>query len=138
MRVTFFLASAFIIVLAIISQGLLGTHAQFQNPTFKPAIRRQNEHSNLDLALAPFKIFTNSTMPALAQGDPELPRAYVNTAYVAPTGQSINVNAGGNLQSALNQAQPGDIIVIQAGATFIGNFFLPNKSGNGWINVRTS
>src|SRR5262249_22204550 len=82
--------------------------------------------------------FTSPPLQALASGDPEPPRVYLNTAYVAPTGRSINVNAGGNLQSALDQALPGDVIVIQAGATFTGNFTLPNKSGTGWITVRTS
>ena len=43
---------------------------------------------------------------------------------------------GGDLQSALNQAQPGDVILLQAGATFTGNFVLPNKNGTGWITVR--
>jgi hypothetical protein len=56
----------------------------------------------------------------------------------AVTGQSIRVNAGGDLQAALNSAQPGDEIVVQAGATFTGPFTLPVKSGSGWITVRSS
>ena len=58
-----------------------------------------------------------------------------------PTGKTITVNAGDNLQNALNLAQRGDEVVLQAGATFSGNFVLPAKSGtsaNGWITVRTS
>src|SRR5262245_2995430 len=70
---------------------------------------------------------------AAAPGDPEPPRVYLNTAYVAPTGRTFTVNAGSNLQSALNQAQPGDLILLQAGATFTGNFVLPNKTGTGWV-----
>ncbi len=70
---------------------------------------------------------------------PALPRVYLDTTYVAPTGKRITVNAGGNLQKALNDAQPGDEIVLQAGATFTGNFVLPTKtSGAGWITVRGS
>jgi hypothetical protein len=38
----------------------------------------------------------------------------------------------------LNAAQPGDTITLQAGATFNGNFTLPNKTGSGWIIVRSS
>src|SRR5262249_56978768 len=34
--------------------------------------------------------------------------------------------------------QPGDVILLQAGATFTGNFVLPNKTGADWITVRTS
>jgi len=74
----------------------------------------------------------------LAPEDPEMPRVFLNTDYVMPTGRTITVNEGGNLQSALNRAQPGDVIMIQAGATFTGNFVLPAKSGSGWITVRTS
>jgi hypothetical protein len=57
---------------------------------------------------------------------------------VAPTGNTIAVPAGGDFQAALNLAQPGDVISLQAGATFVGPFTLPSKSGTGWIIVRTS
>src|SRR5687768_16789803 len=56
----------------------------------------------------------------------------------AETAAPIVVNAGGNLQAALNQAQPGQVIEVQAGATFDGNFILPVKAGTGYITVRTS
>jgi Right handed beta helix region len=54
------------------------------------------------------------------------------------TASPIVVNAGGNLQAALNQAQPGQVVQVQAGATFDGNFILPVKTGTGYITVRTS
>ena len=69
---------------------------------------------------------------------PELPRAFLDTTLVPPSGQTIIVPAGGDLQAALNAAQPGDVITLQAGATFRGPFTLPNKAGVGWITVRTS
>ena len=69
---------------------------------------------------------------------PELPRVSLDTTYVAPTGATINVPAGGNLQAALNSAQSGDVILLAAGATFSGSFTLPKKSGTGWITIRTS
>jgi hypothetical protein len=56
----------------------------------------------------------------------------------AQTGSPIVVSAGGNLQAALNQAQPGQVVEVQAGATFDGNFILPVKTGTGSITVRTS
>ena len=56
----------------------------------------------------------------------------------AASGQPIVVGAGGNLQAALNQAQPGQVVQLQAGATFDGNFILPVKTGNSYITVRTS
>jgi len=55
-------------------------------------------------------------------------------------GKVINVNAGGDLQAALNSAQCGDTLLLQAGATFSGKYTLPAKGcdANHWIIVRTS
>ncbi len=80
------------------------------------------------------------TAPALAQvlGSPEPPRTLLDTTYSPPTGQIISVANGGDFQSALDLARPGDIIELEAGATFTGNFTLPNKSGTGWIYIRSS
>src|SRR2546427_800360 len=84
-----------------------------------------------------------TTLPVIvldpAWGDQaELPRIFLDTTYAPPTtGITITVNGGDDLQAALNQAHPGDIIVLHAGATFIGNFILPNKPGTGWIYIRS-
>lgn len=48
------------------------------------------------------------------------------------------VKAGDNLQSALNAAQPGDTLLLDAGATFTGNFVLPVKSGSTVITITTA
>src|SRR5262250_2270034 len=81
----------------------------------------------------------NRPRPAtLAPGDPEPPRVFLDTTYVAPAGKTINVAAGGDVQAAINKAQPGDVIKLQAGATFTGNFRLPNKNGSDWIVIRSS
>jgi chitodextrinase len=69
---------------------------------------------------------------------PQLPQVYLDTTYVTPTGSTITVNAGGNLQAAIDAALPGDQIVLQAGATFTGNFALKAKTGTGWITIRSS
>jgi uncharacterized protein YjdB len=66
----------------------------------------------------------------------ELPRVRVETRYVAPTGKTIFVPAGGDLQKALNDAQRGDVITLAAGATYTGSFTLPQKAGSGWITIR--
>jgi hypothetical protein len=50
----------------------------------------------------------------------------------------VPVNAGDNLQLALDRAQPGQTLQLQAGATFTGNFVLPRKTGTAYITVRTS
>jgi hypothetical protein len=49
-----------------------------------------------------------------------------------------NVPAGGDLQAVLNAAQPGDVIQLQAGATYTGNFKLPVKNGKQYIVIRTA
>ncbi|HZS48362.1 MAG TPA: PKD domain-containing protein [Blastocatellia bacterium] len=71
------------------------------------------------------------------------PLVILDTTYLPPTGKSIVVNAGGNLQTAINQAQPGDEIVLQAGATFIApldGFVLPTKANptGAYITLRSS
>lgn len=54
------------------------------------------------------------------------------------TAATLRVEAGGDLQAALNAAQPGDIILLDAGATFTGNFILPIKPGSAFITIRSS
>jgi hypothetical protein len=59
----------------------------------------------------------------------------------ASTGLSattIRVPAGGALQAALDAAQPGDTIELQAGAVYVGNFVLRDKgAATAYITVRT-
>jgi hypothetical protein len=80
--------------------------------------------------------------PALGQsiGQPQLPappRVFLDTSYTPPSGRTIPVAAGADLQAALNAARPGDTLALQPGAVFRGNFTLPKKAGDGWIVVRT-
>ena len=75
-------------------------------------------------------------------GPAELPRVYVKSSLAdtpAP-GKVLAVKAGGDLQDALNRAACGDIISLEAGATFAGYFLIPNKPCDDahWIIVRTS
>jgi hypothetical protein len=46
--------------------------------------------------------------------------------------------AGSNLQQALDDAQPGDTLLLEAGATFVGPFSLANKQGAGWITIQSA
>ena len=84
------------------------------------------------------------TLCLAAQGaptPPARPRVLVETSLASTpvTGRTIQVAAGGDFQAALNGANPGDQIVLQAGATYTGNFVLPAKGGSGqWITIRTS
>lgn len=75
-------------------------------------------------------------------GPAELPRVTVGSSMAdtpAP-GATISVNAGGDLQTALNNAHCGDTVELQAGATFAGTFIFPAKScDNGhWVIVRSN
>ena len=51
-------------------------------------------------------------------------------------GRIITVGPNDNLQAAINAAQSGDTIVVQAGAIFTGSFVLPAKAGTGEIVIR--
>ena len=75
--------------------------------------------------------------PVRAAALPEGPRVTVDTTLPTVTGQTITVAAGGSLQSAVDSAQPGDQIVLQAGATY-GAVTLRTKNGSGWILIRSS
>ena len=94
----------------------------------------------LTLAVAAGLSLLRASAPAAADPVlPFLPAVWLDTTYVAPTGGTVRpVNAGGDLQAALDAAQPGDVITLEAGATFTGNYTLPPKSGAGWIIIRTS
>src|SRR6185369_882608 len=63
---------------------------------------------------------------------------FVVLASLQTKAATLTVPAGGNLQSALNAAQPGDTIVLDAGAVYAGDFMLPNKSGSSYITIQSS
>ena len=52
--------------------------------------------------------------------------------------RTITVKSGGQLQRALDDALPGDELVLDAGATYNGNFKLPITSGDAFITIRSS
>lgn len=88
-----------------------------------------------------FVLWHNIALGAAGAGSmivPELPRVSLSTTYVQSPKQPIFLGAGKDLQAALNAAKPGDVISLQAGATFVGNFTLPNKRGKDWIVIRSS
>jgi hypothetical protein len=94
---------------------------------------------------------------AQTPGKPALPRVYLDTSAVPPSGRVITVPpvgrleavlnaarrvlgvpAGGRLQAALDAAGPGDVIELASGSTYVGNFVLPRKPGAEWITIRSS
>jgi hypothetical protein len=58
--------------------------------------------------------------------------------HLTAAGQVITVPANGDLQTALNGAQPGGTIVLPATATFSKNYILPVKTGEGFITITSS
>jgi len=63
---------------------------------------------------------------------------YFREVPLEVSGATIYVKSGGNFQTALDRAKSGDTILLQAGATFSGPFYLPNKTGSEFITIRSS
>jgi len=88
------------------------------------------------------------SMSAYAATAPELPRVYVDTSMpttsITKTVCSSSCDySNDQLQQALDEAQLGTTILLQAGATYTPlddrGFLLKNKTiGSGWIIIRTS
>jgi len=52
---------------------------------------------------------------------------------------TISVPAGGDLQKAIDAAKPGDVIKLEPGATYVGNFVLKNKGEiSDYITIRSA
>ncbi|HEX9110253.1 MAG TPA: putative Ig domain-containing protein [Terriglobales bacterium] len=75
-------------------------------------------------------------------GPAELPRVEVpsSLADTPAPGTVLSVNAGGDVQAALNSAHCGDTIELQAGATYDKTLTLPAKpcDDQHWIIIRTN
>ncbi|HZT75267.1 MAG TPA: hypothetical protein VFA27_01320 [Vicinamibacterales bacterium] len=66
---------------------------------------------------------------------------FATVAVGDPVAQTLTVPRGGDLQAALNQARPGATILLERGATYVGNFVLPAGPGGGddrAITLRTA
>jgi len=65
--------------------------------------------------------------------------AFVVAASSIAGAATTAVPAGGDFQAALNAAQPGDVITLEPGATYTGNFVLPNKGAVAdYITIRSA
>ncbi len=67
----------------------------------------------------------------------QLPQTYIDTTFNPPTGVTWPAHTSTDFKNALNSANPGDTIVLDAGVIYQGNFTLPVKSNpnNKWIYV---
>lgn len=121
------------------SSGVIaGTTALAGSYPFTAKVTDASGHSaTVAMSLTVSSISTNGF-----DGPAELPRTYIQTAMsnTPASGSTITVNAGGDLQAALNNAKCGDTIQLQAGATFTGKFTFPaqNCDDDHWIVVRTN
>src|SRR5262245_51356914 len=78
--------------------------------------------------------------PAGPAEGPEIaqpPSVTVDIPAGEPSGRTVAVPSGGDLQAALDAARPGDIVSLEPGAVYRGPFTLPKKAGSDWIAVRT-
>ena len=53
-------------------------------------------------------------------------------------GSTLRLDRNGDLQAAIDQAKPGDTIVLEAGAVYEGPFTLPEKPGSEFITIQSS
>jgi hypothetical protein len=124
-----------------------GISSQAGNFAFTARVTDANSQSSTQqFALDVSTEGNNSTGGATGSGGfdgpAELPRLYVQTTMVdtpAP-GKTKVVPAGSNLQAIVDSASCGDIIELEAGASFSGDFKLPAKNcdDSHWIIIRSS
>ena len=53
-------------------------------------------------------------------------------------GSILRLDRNGDLQDTIDQARPGDTIVLEAGAVYKGPVTLPVKSGSDFITIQSS
>jgi len=70
----------------------------------------------------------------------QLPLTYIDTTWSMPTGTNWAAQTAAQFRSALTSAKPGDVITLDAGVVYTGNFVIPAKSNpnSQWIYVVSS
>ncbi|HVF45903.1 MAG TPA: hypothetical protein VM936_22940, partial [Pyrinomonadaceae bacterium] len=95
--------------------------------------------TRLLLLLAAACLLTAGLAFALAQRPRRVTTQGSDSRQGSNAPRTIGVRAGGDLRRAIEQARPGDTVVLEAGASFTGPFTLTDKGASGeWITVRTS
>jgi hypothetical protein len=119
--------------------NLGGTPSQVGNYSFTAKVTDAESNSATQNLVLSVSAANNSNY----DGPAELPRVYLSTtlADTPAPGATTAVAANGDLQGALNNANCGDTITLQSGATFSGGqVTFPAKpcDDQHWIIVRTS
>jgi hypothetical protein len=81
------------------------------------------------------RVAAEGTASAQSSSAPAAPRASVQVAELPSPARTVHVPAGQSLQAALDNAQRGDVITLDPGASYRGPFRLPRIDGNGWIVI---
>jgi hypothetical protein len=82
-----------------------------------------------------------STLAVAQMPVAELPRTYIDSSWNLPSGGTTwAAHTSAQLASAITVSSPGDIIVVDAGSTYTGNFQLPSKTNPNkkWIYLISS
>jgi hypothetical protein len=127
------------ISLQTMTGALTGTATQVGNYPFTAKVTDAASNA----VTQSFTLSVSNASQSNFDGPAELPRVYLSTTLsdTPAPGVTTTVPAGGNLQDALNNANCGDTISLQSGATFSGGqITFPAKSCDDlhWIIVRTS
>jgi hypothetical protein len=129
-------------LLLVVALGLSSTAGNFlqANDADQPPDDPRDEPDVIapgDPPLAPLE-----NLPPAANEDPFASpvRVQVDTTRPEFDGQVIAVEAGDDLQAAIDAASPGDVIELEPGAVFTGAFVLPVKDNpdSRWILIRTA
>ena len=128
-----------------LSVWLLAAGAFAQTPAESDAIRQslwtlqQKAANSLAVLDAPSR---PSNWQSIISADMDAAAAAAAAAANAVTGSSterfVPVPAGASLQAAVNAALPGDTLVLQAGATYVGSVLLSVKTGTGYVTITSS
>ncbi len=109
---------------------------QIQIPHLRRRIHRWTVVSLLTINALGFGVIAHAQKPQA-----QLPNVYLNTTWNPPTGGTTwAAHTAAQLTTALASSQPGDVIVLDAGATYTGNFYLQPKTNpnNQWIYIMSS
>jgi hypothetical protein len=65
-------------------------------------------------------------------------RPQLAVSYGSASTTTIDVPAGGSLQTALDQVAPGGTVRLAPGATYVGNYVLPAKGSTSYVTITTA
>ena len=108
-----------------------------QKPVVQPTQVYVNSAYNLSTGVMSNGVMSNGPADSQApKPQATLPQVYIDTTWNLPTGDTTwAAHTSAQLSSALTNSAPGDVIVLDAGITYVGNFKLPAKanSNSKWI-----